>query len=35
MVFKKMLAAFGVGGPSVDTVLATPVVQPGGTPQNP
>ncbi|MEV4413207.1 sporulation protein [Catellatospora sp. NPDC049609] len=31
MVFKKMLAAFGVGGPSVDTVLATPVVQPGGT----
>ncbi|WP_433043737.1 sporulation protein [Dactylosporangium sp. CS-033363] len=30
MVFKKMLAAFGVGGPSVDTVLDTPAVQPGG-----
>lgn len=30
MVFKKMLAALGVGGPSVDTVLATPGVQPGG-----
>jgi sporulation-control protein len=30
MVFKKMLAALGVGGPSVDTVLATPSVQPGG-----
>ncbi|WP_432969208.1 sporulation protein [Dactylosporangium sp. CA-233914] len=30
MVFKKMLAAFGVGGPSVDTVLDTPTVQPGG-----
>ncbi|NUT35722.1 MAG: sporulation protein [Hamadaea sp.] len=31
MVFKKMLAALGVGGPSVDTVLATAGVQPGGT----
>lgn len=30
MVFKKMLAALGVGGPSVDTVLASPHVQPGG-----
>jgi sporulation-control protein len=30
MVFKKMLAALGVGGPSVDTVLASPTVQPGG-----
>ncbi|WP_020524327.1 sporulation protein [Catelliglobosispora koreensis] len=30
MVFKKMLAALGVGGPSVDTVLASPSVQPGG-----
>ncbi|HCT81473.1 MAG TPA: sporulation protein [Micromonosporaceae bacterium] len=30
MVFKKMLAALGVGGPSVDTVLAAPSVQPGG-----
>ncbi|WP_238006265.1 sporulation protein [Dactylosporangium sp. AC04546] len=30
MVFKKMLAAFGVGGPSVDTVLDTPTAQPGG-----
>ncbi|GIH04080.1 sporulation protein [Rhizocola hellebori] len=30
MVFKKMLAALGVGGPSVDTVLATPSTQPGG-----
>ncbi|MEU1883322.1 sporulation protein [Streptosporangium sp. NPDC020072] len=31
MIFKRMLGAFGVGGPSVDTVLATPRVQPGGT----
>lgn len=30
MVFKKMLASLGVGGPSVDTVLASPVAQPGG-----
>ncbi|HXV94826.1 MAG TPA: sporulation protein [Pseudonocardia sp.] len=29
MVFKKMLGAFGVGGPSVDTVLSTPAVRPG------
>ncbi|MFG2819471.1 sporulation protein [Kitasatospora sp. NPDC048365] len=31
MVFKKLLGALGVGGPSVDTVLANPVAQPGGT----
>ncbi|WP_084961070.1 sporulation protein [Thermoactinospora rubra] len=31
MVFKRMLGAFGVGGPSVDTVLAVPVAHPGGT----
>ncbi|AWS42827.1 sporulation protein [Streptosporangium sp. 'caverna'] len=31
MVFKRMLGAFGVGAPSVDTVLATPRVQPGGS----
>ncbi|GHJ44444.1 sporulation protein [Catellatospora sp. TT07R-123] len=30
MVFKRMLSALGVGGPSVDTVLSTPVVRPGG-----
>ncbi|GAA0679854.1 sporulation protein [Kitasatospora atroaurantiaca] len=30
MVFKKLLGALGVGGPAVDTVLSTPVVQPGG-----
>ncbi|MFW5415870.1 sporulation protein [Nocardiopsis sp. CNT-189] len=30
MVFKRFLAAFGVGGPSIDTVLANPHVQPGG-----
>jgi sporulation-control protein len=30
MVFKKMLAALGVGGPSVDTVLSTHAVTPGG-----
>ncbi|WP_449062968.1 sporulation protein [Planomonospora algeriensis] len=29
MVFKRMLGAFGVGAPSVDTVLATARVQPG------
>ncbi|WP_442877598.1 sporulation protein [Dactylosporangium sp. AC04546] len=29
-MFKKMLAAFGVGSPSVDTVLTTTAVQPGG-----
>ncbi len=29
MVFKRMLGAFGVGAPSVDTVLATPRVRPG------
>ncbi|PZG08568.1 SpoOM family protein [Micromonospora craterilacus] len=31
MVFKKMLSAFGVGGPSVDTVLANPNTRPGET----
>ncbi|MEU0568059.1 sporulation protein [Nonomuraea sp. NPDC005983] len=30
MVFKRMLGAFGVGAPSVDTVLATSRIQPGG-----
>ncbi len=30
MVFKKMLAKLGVGGPSVDTVLASPITRPGG-----
>ena len=29
MVFKKMLGAFGVGGPSVDTVLTDPNTRPG------
>ncbi|MGW0431335.1 sporulation protein [Micromonospora sp. NPDC003197] len=29
MVFKRMLGAFGVGGPSVDTVLANPNTRPG------
>ncbi|MBB2910406.1 sporulation-control protein [Streptosporangium becharense] len=29
MVFKRLLGAFGVGAPSVDTVLATPHVRPG------
>ncbi|RIV39784.1 sporulation protein [Micromonospora radicis] len=29
MVFKKMLSAFGVGGPSVDTVLVNPNTRPG------
>ncbi|WP_214107465.1 sporulation protein [Acrocarpospora catenulata] len=31
MVFKRMLGAFGVGAPSVDTVLSTPRIQPGQT----
>ncbi|MFI6812416.1 sporulation protein [Nonomuraea sp. NPDC050328] len=31
VVFKRMLGAFGVGAPSVDTVLATPSIQPGGS----
>lgn len=30
MVFKKLLGALGVGGPSVDTVLANPNCRPGG-----
>ncbi|TDD18715.1 sporulation protein [Nonomuraea diastatica] len=30
MVFKRMLGAFGVGAPSVDTVLNTARIQPGG-----
>ncbi|MBX6386637.1 MAG: sporulation protein [Microbispora sp.] len=30
MVFKRMLGALGVGAPSVDTVLSTPRVRPGG-----
>ncbi|MFF4381702.1 sporulation protein [Kitasatospora sp. NPDC001547] len=30
MVFKRLLGALGVGGPSVDTVLSTPTVYPGG-----
>ena len=30
MVFKKMLRALGVGGPSVETVLANPNCRPGG-----
>ncbi|NBE85076.1 sporulation protein [Micromonospora rubida] len=29
MVFKKMLSAFGVGGPTVDTVLTNPNTRPG------
>ncbi|MFI1195552.1 sporulation protein [Micromonospora sp. NPDC020750] len=29
MVFKKMLSAFGVGGPTVDTVLPNPNTRPG------
>ena len=29
MVFRKMMRAFGVGGPSVDTVLANPNTRPG------
>ncbi|MCA2219004.1 sporulation protein [Jidongwangia harbinensis] len=31
MVFKRMLGALGVGGPSVDTVLSDPNAQPGGS----
>lgn len=31
MVFKKMLRRFGVGGPSVDTVLVNPNIRPGLT----
>ncbi|MFD5433258.1 sporulation protein [Kitasatospora sp. NPDC127067] len=31
MVFKRLLGALGVGGPTVDTVLSTPTVHPGGT----
>ncbi|GAA2209485.1 sporulation protein [Nonomuraea monospora] len=31
MVFKRMLGAFGVGAPTVDTVLSTPRTRPGGT----
>ncbi|MFJ5234477.1 sporulation protein [Kitasatospora sp. NPDC088391] len=31
MVFKRLLGALGVGGPTVDTVLAGPGVFPGGT----
>ncbi|GAA2877553.1 hypothetical protein GCM10010517_39100 [Streptosporangium fragile] len=31
MVFKRLLGAFGVGGPSVDTVLTVSRVSPGGT----
>jgi sporulation-control protein len=31
VVFKRMLGALGVGAPSVDTVLTTPRIQPGGT----
>jgi sporulation-control protein len=31
MVFKKMLSAFGVGGPRVDTVLTNPNTRPGLT----
>ncbi|MDP9867565.1 MULTISPECIES: sporulation protein [Streptosporangium] len=31
MVFKRLLGAFGVGGPSVDTVLAVSRVSPGGS----
>ena len=30
MVFKSLRRAFGVGGPTVDTVLDSPDVQPGG-----
>lgn len=31
MVFKKMLGAFGIGGPSVDTVLSQPSARPGAS----
>jgi sporulation-control protein len=30
MVFKKLLGSLGFGGPTVDTVLSTPTVTPGG-----
>ena len=30
MVFKKLLGSLGIGGPTVDTVLSTPTVAPGG-----
>ncbi|BCJ67149.1 sporulation protein [Polymorphospora rubra] len=30
MVFKRMMQAFGVGGPSVETVLSNPNARPGG-----
>src|SRR4051812_32771963 len=30
MVFKKLLGSLGIGGPTVDTVLSTPTVTPGG-----
>ena len=32
VVFKKLLGAFGVGGPSVDTVLSNPNTRPGLSP---
>jgi sporulation-control protein len=31
MVFARVLRAFGIGGPSVDTVLTDPATHPGGT----
>ena len=31
MVFEKVLRAFGVGGPAVDTILTNPSTHPGGT----
>ena len=31
MVFQRVLRAFGVGGPTVDTVLTDPATRPGGT----
>jgi sporulation-control protein len=31
MVFKKLLGSLGIGGPTVDTVLSTPTVDPGGS----
>ncbi|WP_336206381.1 sporulation protein [Nonomuraea sp. LPB2021202275-12-8] len=31
MVFKRMISAFGADAPSMDTILATPRTQPGGT----
>ena len=33
MVFNRILGALGVGGPSIDTVLSTPTVRPGGSVQ--